>query len=322
MTASGGSTAARSAPPRACRRGLDRHSRRRAGSSAAPAGSAARRRRRGPDVRAHAGTGARLAAMGSARTRVAPDGSISAQTRASFTSANPRAIASPRPAPRRGRVAAPEGLEHGLADRPPRRPVPRRRRGRRSSLPARSTRTRTGEPAGENFSAFSIRFTSTRSIWARRPDRRRVGQSSSDRAPRAAEPVERRPTRSSPCHSSGCGAAAPASRRDRSSRLPTSRSSRPASARIVSRARAILGRAVRIREPRPPREDRRQRRAQVVRDGAEERGLERVAAAKRLRLEGGRRAVGRGRRPDREQRRERRQEPVRGRPGRVHARSR
>ena len=90
---------------------------------------------------------------------------FSAQTRAPFASAKPRAIARPSPAPRDAVAAALERLEHRLALR---RPTP----GPSSSdvheqLAVRgSTRTRTGVAAGEKFSALSSRFTSTRSICA------------------------------------------------------------------------------------------------------------------------------------------------------------
>ena len=159
----------------------------------------------------------------------------------------------------------------------------RRRRPARGPAPS----------AGEYLSAFSIRFTSTRSIWLGvDAHRRRLAPASatSTRLRRRAELVERlrdevvdRPdlrARAAPRR--------PASR-ERSSRLPTRRSSRSASARIV----ASSSRAVGVVERRGRRcasalaevEDRHQRRAQVVADRAQDRGLDRVAAAQRLGLE-------------------------------------
>ena len=104
----GASPPARARPPPS-RRSRPR-SRPPAGWCAARAGSAARRRRRGragPAAHAIAST---AAATGSARTNVAPwPARDSAQTRPPLASANPRAIASPSPAPRPRRWPSPAG---------------------------------------------------------------------------------------------------------------------------------------------------------------------------------------------------------------------
>ena len=80
--------------------------------------------------------------------------------------------------------------------------------------------------------------------------------------------------------------------RERSSRLPTSRFRRSASTRIVvdeSSWSACVEPDLRIREARRRSDDRRQRRAEVVRDRMQERRLQRVAPPERLGLElGGR----------------------------------
>ena len=120
-------------------------SRRRAGSSAARAGSAARRRR--PGSAAPLTSHSALAA-GSASTKVAPwPGRDSAQTRAPFASAKPRAIARPSPAPRAA-VRRRAGTARRSA---PGRPRRRRGRGRRLARARRfavsASCTRTGSSA-------------------------------------------------------------------------------------------------------------------------------------------------------------------------------
>ena len=96
------------------------------------------------------------------------------------------------------------------------------------------------------------------------------------------------PTRSSIDQSSGAGRAAPASRRERSSRLPTRRSSRALSTRTVSSRPGSVGRVERERLAREAVDgdpDRGQRRAEIVADRAQHGRLDRVAPPQRLGVE-------------------------------------
>ena len=87
-------------------------------------------------------------------------------------------------------------------------------------------------------------------------------------------------------HQSRRGSASPACSRERSSSLSISRDSRSASSTTTAPSSSPLGRLDRRRADRVAGgEDRRQRRAQVVRDGAQQRGLDHVRAPQGLRLD-------------------------------------
>ena len=110
-------------------------------------------------------------------------------------------------------------------------------------------------------------------------------ESEKSSGPPAISPIEARISSSIEVHARR-GSAAPASRRERSSRLSTS--AREAPGLLLDHAGELLaligrerGRADRI----PGRRDRRERGAQVVRDGAQQRRLDRVRAPQGRRLD-------------------------------------
>ena len=149
---------------------------------------------------------------------------------------------------------------------------------------------RTGAPSGEWFTALSIRLANTRSTWAAsaRTSGRSSGSSISTgcSSPRTARTwAAATDTTSRRSHQSVCGWTAPASMRDRSSRSPTMRARR---VRLVLDDRQqVLAVGVGQRalaQAAGGGGDRRERRAEVVRDGVEHGGLGHVRAARGLRL--------------------------------------
>src|SRR5262245_46107749 len=100
------------------------------------------------DARTHARTAADRVASGSERTRWPPAGSSCAQSRPPFASAKPRAIASPRPAPRPAAVPRLNGWKSASRFSAG-RPGPLSITCRRSSVEPCSARTRTPDRLGE-----------------------------------------------------------------------------------------------------------------------------------------------------------------------------
>src|SRR6476469_8622940 len=135
-----------------------------------------------------------------------------------FTSAKPRAIERPIPAP--GAAAPPRSSTSTTSVSP-------------------SARALTSTVSRENLSALSIRFTSTRWIWT---SSTRAGGSPSgiDISTRALSRTSEiaRGTSSSIGQRAACGTAAPTCSRDRSSRFSTSRVNRAPSNLIVSSSAA------------------------------------------------------------------------------------
>ena len=229
---------------------------------------------------------------GSASTNDAPwPPRDSSHRRPPFASVKPRAIASPSPAP--ALVGAPgdavERLEDALAlllgdpgpavgdadeellagrgDPHAARARPAVRAGARSR--ARS-RARAGSATASTWTGGSSAAPSRRRARRRRARRAPVRRARPPSTARAAPPPRR------------------AWSRERSRRFSTSRLSRACSARIVSSssARSVVGqRELAALEPVERLLDRRERRAQVVRDGLDDRGLDRVAAPEGLGLE-------------------------------------
>ena len=286
MTASGGRiAAAASAPPR-CRPSRPR-SRRRAGSCRAPAGSAARRRRRERAARSRGNlpaagereAPARTWRPGRRATRPRCGRRSPRRTRARSRGRVPR-----RAVPRRSRAGRARRCARA---RRRRHPGPRSTTRTSTSLEVALTCTRTGSAGGEYLSAFSIRFASTRWICRRRRGRAATSGRDDLHAPPASpssssactmisstSQTSGRARQRPPAAGRGRGGCRRDGRDDRTPRIVSSSSARSAASSRGRRARA----------PRP-RSDRHQRRAQVVADGAEQRGLHRVAAPQRLGLE-------------------------------------
>ena len=169
-----------------------------------------------------------------------------------------------------------------------------------------------------------MRFASTRSIC---PASTRTGGESRVELDDDPVGVRARPRRAPgrrarpPTTARDAARRAPASSRETSRRFATTRSSRAASPRIGCDERgavALVELDLVARERVRARDDGGQRRAQIVRDRAQQRGLDGVAAAQRLRLERfAPRAAARST-ATREQRRERREESLRDRRDRAH----
>ena len=204
-----------------------RCSRRRAASRGARAGSAARRRRRGragrscPQLRRHLDDRQRererRALPG---PRLGPD-AAAVRLGEAARDREAEARAGARVAARGGRTA-----RRRARARPRARPGPWSTTRTIASLRVAVIRTTTCASGGENLSAFSIRFASTRWTCARVDvDERRLADDV-DAVARAERRRPPRATRSSSDQSSRSGAAPPASSRERSSRSPTSRPSR------------------------------------------------------------------------------------------------
>ena len=205
----------------------------------------------------------------------------------------------------RGRIRGGRGRRRRRRGRTARR----RARAARSGMPGPRSTIRTIDPVVQRPrahehrmparvpDAFSSRFANARSSWA--ASARISGSSGRD-----LEAAARRRTSSAAAemtsptsHQSRRGSAAFASSRLRSSRLSISRERRSASS---LHDRGQLAAARRRRRPRAAerlggREDRGERRAQVVRDGPQQRGLDDVAAPQRRGLHAARRAARRAR---------------------------
>ena len=237
----------------------------------ARAGSAARRRRRGP--------GHRRAPRAGRRTVSPPPGVSSSSTAPPIASTNPRATASPSPtpSPAASRRVAGTARTSGRA-----RPRERRGRGRRSGCRRRRRRRRRRRAAGSHQASRPMAFA-------------RVGERTLEQAGVGVDAAARPPAHRAPTVGAACAEAgerrghdlveadrlrvrarrAPVWSRLMSRRLPTRPSRRSVSSSIVARnscrsasvqstsswSRLVDGRL-----------DRGERRAQVVRDGREQRG--------------------------------------------------
>ena len=207
-----------------------------------------------------------------------------------FACVNPRAIASPSPAPRlSGGVAVLEGLEDPRRARRPSDPGRDRAHEWSARRPRAPPCSSTALSAGENFSALSRRLASDAChLRCVDPHRLQAGRRFdgdaicplADLGERAADEIvdaSRAPS---------SGAAAPASSLERSRRSSTSRLRRRVSAAIVSRARASsasLSMSDRVRQCLGSRSDGSERGAEIVADAAQDRRLGGVAPAERLR---------------------------------------
>ena len=191
------------------------------------------------------------APQGSASTNVAPwPARDSAQTRPPFASAKPRAIASPSPAPRArrrrragtARRSAPDlaGGDPGpVVDDADEHLARRRRDLHAHGLACGRVLERVLDQVHEH--ALDL-------VGVDPHGQRLVGERDLDPSPSSPSSSSACTTSSSTAQTPGCGSAAPACSRERSSRLPTRRSSRSASPRIVVDA-ARAGRRGRGRGP-------------------------------------------------------------------------
>ena len=311
MTASGGLSAAARAASSAGRRRLDLVAGAAQVRLRAPAGSAARRRRPGF-------AGPSRAALG-VRRRHRERERRSASAAGSPLGPEPAAVRLREPA----RDREPEARCRGSRRRRP------RSKGSKMRSSSRSVRSRAvvddaddhlvaagspvtrrpARPQARTCSAFSSRLASTRSIWAA-STRTGGGRPAASTATRSRLVARARrapaPTSSSTVQSSGCGVAAPASSRDRSRRFADEPVEPPRlDADRLHELRAVLG----VQLDAGSRglgggADRRQRRAQIVADRAEDCGLDRRRCGAAPRPRAPRRRAARGRPRPRAARRE------------------
>ena len=147
----------------------------------------------------------------------------------------------------------------------------------------------TGWPPRSSARAFSSRLANARSSWrgVGAQLRARRGRSTSAHLDRlAAQSLARRraPPRSRPSHAAAA-ARPPAAARGRAACRRAPRAASPSSTTAALSSRALLVGQRRRAERVAGGDDRGQRRAQVVRDGAQQRGLDVVAAAQRRGLD-------------------------------------
>src|SRR6476661_3013823 len=167
-------------------------------------------------------------AAGSSRTKVLPPPGVSAERRTSppLATASPRAIARPSPDPGTSRVRPPreKGSKICLASSDA-TPGPWSRTAISTSPSRGATRTSTSRSVGENLSAFSTTFTTTRWSWGPSPRTRGTSAAASTRtrvcdSPRKSSATAAS-TRSRGSSQSAAGGSAPAFRRERSRRFST-----------------------------------------------------------------------------------------------------